>query len=136
MNYHHPTRGSLIAPDNRWTCVSSESTRYSIKRKQSKRIERRNREDLSRYGGTLQIHHHSNGALELHPRGVPAECPEPCGPVIVHPERVLDRTSVPEITLEEYVVPVTLRLSLSTDQAARRRYQMPAPRKFVVSLQT
>jgi hypothetical protein len=58
------------------------------------------------------------------------------GQVTVHPEGLLDRISVSEITLEEYVTPETLRPSLSTDQAACRRYQVPVPREFAVNLQT
>jgi hypothetical protein len=56
------------------------------KGKQNKGIERRNLEDLLRYSGILQIYHRLNGALEFHSRGVPAHCPEPFGPVTVHPE--------------------------------------------------
>jgi hypothetical protein len=53
----------------------------------------------------------------------------------VHPERVPDRISISEIALEKYVTPETLRPSLSTDQPARRRHEVPAPGEFAVSLQ-
>jgi hypothetical protein len=57
------------------------------------------------------------------------------GPVTVHPERVLGQIPVPAITFEENVAPETLRPSLSTEQAARRRCQIPAPCESAVSLQ-
>jgi hypothetical protein len=88
-----------------------------------------------RYSGILQIHHCSNSALEFHPRTFPAQCPERFCLVTVHPEKGLDPVSVPENTLEESIALETLQHSLSTDQVVRRRYQIPAPRELLVSLQ-
>jgi hypothetical protein len=57
-------------------------------------------------------------------------------PVTLHPEILIERISLPEILLQEYVEPETLRPPLRTDRAARKRFQIPAPRELAVSLQT
>jgi hypothetical protein len=55
---------------------SAPNTLYFTKGKQSKGIERRDLEDLSRSCGILQIYHCSNDALEFRRRAVPGQCPE------------------------------------------------------------
>jgi hypothetical protein len=56
-------------------------------------------------------------------------------PVTLRPEIVTERISLPEISLQEYVEPETLRPPLRTDRAARKRFQIPAPHESAVSLQ-
>jgi hypothetical protein len=46
----------------------------------------------------------------------------------------MERISLPEVSLQEYIEPETLRLQLRTDRAARKRFQIPAPYEFAVSL--
>jgi hypothetical protein len=56
-------------------------------------------------------------------------------PVALHPEIVIEKISLPEISLQEYVEPETLRPPLRTDRVARKQFQIPAPHGFTVSLQ-
>jgi hypothetical protein len=48
----------------------------------------------------------------------------------------MERISLPEISLQEYVEPETLGPSLRADRTAGKRFQIPAPHEFAVSLQT
>jgi hypothetical protein len=47
----------------------------------------------------------------------------------------MERICLPEVSLQKYVEPETLRPPLRTDRAARQQFQIPAPHKFAVSLQ-
>jgi hypothetical protein len=65
---------ALVAPDITAGRVCLRNLQdIQQKGKHNKGIERRNLEDLLRYSGILQIHYHSIGALEFHPRGIPAQ---------------------------------------------------------------
>jgi hypothetical protein len=56
-------------------------------------------------------------------------------PVALHPETVIERISLPEISLQEYVELEILRPPLRTDRTARKRFQIPAPHESAVGLQ-
>jgi hypothetical protein len=47
----------------------------------------------------------------------------------------MERISLPEILLQEYVEPQTWRPPPGADRAAHKRFQIPAPHEFAVSLQ-
>jgi hypothetical protein len=55
--------------------------------------------------------------------------------VTLHPEIIIEKISLPEISVQEYVEPETLRPPPRTDRAAGKRFQIPAPHEFAVSLQ-
>jgi hypothetical protein len=67
--------------------------------------------------------------------GFPGNPDSRFAPVTLHPEMAIERISLSEISLQEYVEPETLTPPLQTDRAARRRFQAPAQHEFAVSLQ-
>jgi hypothetical protein len=46
----------------------------------------------------------------------------------------MEKSSLPEISLQECIEPETLMPPLRTDRAARKQFQIPAPYEFAVSL--
>jgi hypothetical protein len=66
---------------------------------------------------------------------VPAQSRQFLAQVTLHPETVIERISLREISLQEYVEPETLKPPPCPDRAARKRFQIPALHEFAVSLQ-
>jgi hypothetical protein len=62
--------------------------------------------------------------MELHTRGVSLQPDNMLASFTVDPEIVFERSAIPEIPIEEFVTPETVRLQIAADAELRRRQRI------------
>jgi hypothetical protein len=135
-NYHHPTRRSFLAPNTIPGFVRLRDLQGPLEK--GKQIKELKGENLTIYPA-LTVSNESPLISMFRwifaRAGFWFNSDNVCAPITLHPEIVMDRISLPEILLLEYVEPGTLRPLPQTDRAARKRFQIPTPHGFAASLQ-